>query len=179
MKTLLIINILLAYIFQLTSSIGIDQSLLIENYGFDIDSTEIDLSRKSIDSIDINTFKGFTKLEKLFLDDNKIKQLEYGLFNHLSNLKEIWLESNSIVTVDKNVFVGLNKLEKVCITDNPISLAFPNSIKPLCDTNPNCKINVNEKCFKDIQSIYIFLNIININFIKYIFFNNLSYYTRK
>ena len=179
MKTLLIINILLAYIFQLTSSIDIDQSLLIETYGFDIDSTEINLSRKSIDSIDINTFKGFTKLEKLFLDDNKIKQLEYGLFNHLSNLKEIWLESNSIVTVDKNVFVGLNQLEKVCLNDNPISVMFPSNIKPLCDTNPNCKINVNEKCFKDIQSIYIFLNIINITFIKYIFFNNLSYFTRK
>ena len=37
----------------------------------------------SIDSIEINTFKGFKKLEKLFLENNKIKQLEYGLFNEL------------------------------------------------------------------------------------------------
>jgi len=81
---------------QFSSPIGINQSLLIETYLYEIDSIEIDLSRRSIDSIDINTFKGYNKLEKLFLEDNKLKKLEYGLFNHLSNLRELWLESNII-----------------------------------------------------------------------------------
>jgi len=146
---LLIVNFLLAYIIQLTCSVGINQSILIETYLYEIDSIEIDLSRRSIDSIDVNTFKGYNKLEKLFLDDNKIRQLDYGVFNHLLNLKELWLESNNIVSIDRNVFVGLNQLEKVCLNDNPISVMFPSNIKPLCDTNPNCSIKINEKCIKD------------------------------
>ena len=148
----LLFNILLVAIIQRASSIGINQSLLIQKYGFNIDSVVIDLSERSIDTIDINTFIGFTKLEKLYLEENKIKQLENGLFNHLESLKEVWLESNIIISIDKNVFVGLNNLEKVCLKDNPISIMFPTNIKPLCDTNPMCTIKINEKCIKDIPS---------------------------
>ena len=148
----LLFNILLVAIIQLASSIGINQSLLIQKYGFNIDSVVIDLSERSIDTIDINTFIGFAKLEKLYLEENKIKQLENGLFNHLESLKEVWLESNIIISIDKNVFVGLNNLEKVCLKDNPISIMFPTNIKPLCDTNPMCTIKINEKCIKDIPS---------------------------
>jgi hypothetical protein len=38
-------------------------------------SIEIDLSKRGIDSIDINTFKGYNKLEKLFLENNKLRKL--------------------------------------------------------------------------------------------------------
>ena len=148
----LLFNILLVSIFQFASSIEINQSLLIQKYGFNIDSVVIDLSERSIDTIDINTFIGFTKLEKLYLEENKINQLANGLFNHLESLKEVWLESNNIISIDRNVFVGLNNLEKVCLKDNPISIMFPTNIKPLCDTNPMCTIKINEKCIKDIPS---------------------------
>jgi len=157
----LLIKILLVAIIQLASSIGINQSLLIQKYGFNIDSVVIDLSERSIDTIDINTFIGYTKLEKLFLEENKINQLENGLFNHLESLKEVWLESNNIISIDRNVFVGLNNLEKVCLKDNPISLMFPTNIKPLCETNPICRIKINEKCIKDIPSnkkVYLYKN---------------------
>ena len=110
------------------------------------------MSRRSIDTIDVNTFKGYNKLEKLFLDDYKLRQLDYGVFNHLLNLKELWLESNNIVSIDRNVFIGLNQLEKVCLNDNPISVMFPSNIKPLCDSNPNCNIKINEKCIRDSTS---------------------------
>jgi Leucine-rich repeat (LRR) protein len=148
----LLFNILLVAIIQLASSIGINQSLLIQKYGFNIDSVVIDLSERSIDTIDINTFIGYTKLEKLYLEENKINQLANGLFNHLESLKEVWLESNNIISIDRNVFVGLNNLEKVCLKDNPISIMFPTNIKPLCETNPMCTIKINEKCIKDIPS---------------------------
>ena len=117
-----------------------------------MNSIEIDLSVNSIDIIHIDTFKGFHKLEKLYLDYNKIKQLDYGLFTHLENLKEIWLDSNNIVSIDRNVFVGLEKLEKVCLNDNPISQMFPSNVKPLCDTNPICTVKINEKCIRDTPS---------------------------
>ena len=148
----LLLNILLVRIIQLASSIGINQSLLIQKYGFNIDSVVIDLSERSIDTIDINTFIGFKKLEKIYLEENKINQLANGLFNHLESLKEVWLESNNIISIDRNVFVGLNNLEKVCLKDNPISIMFPTNIKPLCDTNPMCTIKISEKCIKDIPS---------------------------
>ncbi len=140
---------LLASILQSTYSISINRTLLFEKYRFNVDSVVIDLSENSIDNIDINTFQGYSKLEKLFLQDNKIKTLEYSLFNNLENLKELWLENNNIISIDRNIFMGLNKLEKVCLNENPISLMFPNNIKPICDNNPNCKIKLNEKCTKD------------------------------
>jgi Leucine-rich repeat (LRR) protein len=148
----LLFNILLVAIIQLASSIGINQSLLIQKYGFNIDSVVIDLSERSIDIIDISTFIGFIKLEKIYLEENKINKLANGLFNHLESLKEVWLESNNIISIDRNVFVGLNNLEKVCLKDNPISIMFPTNIKPLCDTNQKCTIKINEKCIKDIPS---------------------------
>ena len=141
---------LLASFLQSTYSISINQTILFEKYRFNINSVVIDLSEKSIDNIDTNTFQGCNKLEKLFLQDNKIKILEYGLFNNLENLKELWLENNNIISIDRNIFIGLDKLQKVCLNENPISLMFPNNIKPLYDTpNPNCDIKINEKCIKD------------------------------
>lgn len=146
---LLIMKIfLLASFLQSTYSISINQTILFEKYRFNINSVVIDLSEKSIDNIDTNTFQGYNKLEKLFLQDNKIKILEYGLFNNLENLKELWLENNNIISIDRNIFIGLDKLQKVCLNENPISLMFPNNIKPICDNNPNCKIKINEKCTK-------------------------------
>ena len=110
---IVLVNIFFTILIQQATSIGLNQSLLVQKYGYDLNSVVIDLSENSIDIIDLNTFKGYNKLEKLHLEDNKIKQLEYGLLNHLVNLKEVWLESNNIVSIDRNVFVGLNKLEKV------------------------------------------------------------------
>ena len=161
---ILIVNIMLVFIIQRTLSVHINQTLLIEKYEFSIDSSEIDLSESSISSIDIDAFKGFNKLEKLFLQNNKLRELEYGLFNHLSNLRELWLESNNIVSINRNVFIGLNKLEKVCLSDNPISFLFPNNIKPLCETNLNCNIKINEKCTKDNTST---LKLSSFQFIDY------------
>ena len=66
-----------------------------------------------------------------------------------------------LLRCNPRVFVDLNKLEKVCLNDNPISLMFPNNIKPLCDSNPNCSIKINEKCIKE-------TTIIGNNLIKYI-----------
>ena len=150
---IVLVNIFFAILIQQATSIGLNQSLLVQKYGYDLNSVVIDLSENSIDTVDLNTFKGYIKLEKLYLEENKIKQLGYGLLNHLGeSLKEIWLQSNSIVSIDRNVFVGLKKLEKVCLSDNPISQLFPANIKTLCDTNPICTININEKCIRDITS---------------------------
>jgi hypothetical protein len=170
---IIIINyyILLTVYFKQTLSIIVNQTLLFAKYGYNKDSVIVDLSEKSIDIIDINTFQGLKSLELLFLHENKLQRLETGLFNSLNNLREIWLESNNIVSVDRTIFVGLNKLEKVCFNNNPIGLMFPINIIPLCETNPYCTIKINEKCIHtlpiSIQNINIFI-LFKIIFFKFI-----------
>ncbi len=61
----IIISILLVYIIQQTSSVGIDHSLLIETYIY-----EIDLSKRSVGSVDMNTNKDYDKFLKVFLEEN-------------------------------------------------------------------------------------------------------------
>ncbi len=156
MNRILIKSILIAlFALKQISAANINQTLLFEKYGYNKDSVLIDLSEKSIEIIDKNTFQGLTNLEILFLDENKIRRLEYGLFDGLENVREIWLEFNYIISVNKDIFEGLNKLEKVCFNDNPISIMFPNNTKQLCVRNPNCTIKINEKCIKIITSISI------------------------
>jgi Leucine-rich repeat (LRR) protein len=130
-------------------NLEINQILLIQDYKYTLNSTSIDLSGKSINLIDINTFEGYRNLEVLNLEDNKINRLDKGIFEDLINLRELYLESNIIISIEKNIFIGLNKLEKVCIHDNPISNMFPNSVKSLCDLNPKCEITINDKCLRE------------------------------
>jgi hypothetical protein len=61
----IIISILLVYIIQQTSSVGIDHSLLIETYIY-----EIDLSKRSVGSVEMNTNKDYDKFLKVFLEEN-------------------------------------------------------------------------------------------------------------
>ena len=157
MKTFII---LFAFtVVQKTVSISINQNILIDKYGYVFDSVLIDLSDENIDNIDIDTFKGYNKLEKLYLEGNKLKQINNGLFNNLTSLRELWLESNNIVAISKDIFVDLNNLEKVCFSNNPISILFPSKIKDLCYTNPNCTIKINEKCIKSNNLSIILIHI--------------------
>ena len=98
----------------------LNNSILVQQFGYSIDSSVIDLNGLSIDSIDLKTFEDYSKLEVLYLENNKITKIEYGLFNKLKNLKELWLESNNIKAIDKNSLLGLNNLKLVCLSNNPI-----------------------------------------------------------
>ena len=126
----------------------LNQSILIELYGYSINSFQIDLSGLSFDAIDLGTFVGFNNLEIIYLEDNKISKIEQGLFNDVRNLRELWLESNNINSINRNAFVGLNSLELVCLDNNPISTLFPNSLATICETNSKCKVKIFEKCIK-------------------------------
>ena len=69
---IVLVNIFFAILIQQATSIGLNQSLLVQKYGYDLNSVVIDLSENSIDIVDLNTFKGYIKLEKLYLEENKI-----------------------------------------------------------------------------------------------------------
>ena len=121
---------------------------LLNELEYDNSSIAIDLSKRSIDSIELNTFKNYGNLEIIYLQDNKLKKLENQTFKYLNNLRELWLEDNNLVDINQNVFKELYNLEKVCLFNNPISILFPSFISNLCRLNNKCKIIYIEKCEK-------------------------------
>jgi len=138
---------LISFVAFLSSIEAIQLSqILLSEYGYSNNSVLIDLSSKNIESIDVNTFIGFTNLQVLYLNKNKLSRLNEPVFKNISNLKEIWLEENSITSFSKDSFVGLVNLERICLYDNPISTLFPNLLTGLCSTSPNCKVTITEKC---------------------------------
>jgi len=138
---------LISFVAFLSSIEAIQLSqILLSEYGYSNNSVLIDLSSKNIESIDVNTFIGFTNLQVLYLNKNKLSRLNEPVFKNISNLKEIWLEENSITSFSKDSFVGLVNLERICLYDNPISTLFPNLLTGLCSTSPNCKVTIAEKC---------------------------------
>ena len=141
LKATLVLTIFLGFV----KCRDLNNAILVQQFGYSIDSSVIDLNGLSIDSIDLKTFEDYSKLEVLYLDDNKITKIEYGLFNKLTNLKELWLESNSIIAFNKNSLLGLNNLRLVCIRNNPISNLFPSSLS----VNKECIVKVFEKCIRN------------------------------
>ena len=120
--------------------------------GYDLDSVEMDLSNRSIDSIDINALEGFKNLEVLYLQDNQIRKLEKDSFKNLDKLRELWLENNSLIEIfEENTFFGLNNLEKVCLFNNPVSNLFPSVVSKLCKNNTKCRI-LTVACIKQVKS---------------------------
>jgi len=146
-------NIILAsFLFTIFSSVVkcrvLNKTILVQQFGYLEDAILIDLNGISIDSIELGTFNDFSKLEVLYLDDNKINKIENGLLNNLTSLKELWLESNTLIAIDKNSLVGLNNLQLVCLHNNPISNLFPSSLSIICETNKECNIKIFEKCIR-------------------------------
>jgi hypothetical protein len=131
---------------SLIKAIQLNQTNLINEFGYSINSNSINLSSRSIDSIEVNTFVGFSNLKVLYLQKNKLSRLTEPIFKSIFNLKEVWLEENNIISLSKDSFVGLVNLEKICLNDNPISSLFPASLATLCSTNPNCEVKITEKC---------------------------------
>lgn len=143
-----IIALKVAVIFSILCLIDgkiLNQNLLYET-GHNINSSEIDLREKSIDYIDLNTFRKFPNIQVIYLEDNKIRKIEKDLLKNLTNLRELWLEDNLLVDIDKDIFNGLNKLEKVCLFNNPIFIFFPNQMNLLCEKNLKCTVIFKEKC---------------------------------
>ena len=146
-RLILIIITILSLSTIIIKSKELNETILFETYGYSVDSIIIDLNGQSIDVIDSDTFKYYTKLKVLYLDDNKLKSINNLIFNDLNQLNEIWIESNNIIQIDKNAFIGLNNLKLICLNNNPISDMFPNKLTNLCDlNNQECQVKINEKC---------------------------------
>lgn len=148
MNFLLKTTILLCLFCETIKAIVLNQTLLVNKYGYSIESVIIDLSELSISSIELNTFDKFNKVQVLYLHNNKLSSIKSDVFSGLLSLREIWLETNNLVAIDKNVFNNLHRLDLVCLTDNPISVLYPSQVESLCAEPLKCKVKINESCKK-------------------------------
>lgn len=130
-------------------SITLNKTLVLNDFRYNYESTEIDLSNKDIDKIDHDTFTGMNSLTTLFLHKNKLSQIDEHVFKGLTNLKELWLESNYIISIDKNAFATLKNLERLCLSGNPVS--FPVYIADICKMDPKCRVQIFEKCDQTVE----------------------------
>jgi hypothetical protein len=67
-----------------------------------------------------NTFDNATTLEKLWLKDNRISELQNCSFKGANNLTEILLARNKIENIDSGAFQDLHKLKKLDLRENLI-----------------------------------------------------------
>ena len=130
----------------LINGLELNQSLLINKYGYSNESTQIYLNNQAIDFIESSTFNGFAKLESINLENNNLKRIDSLLFNGLIQVKYIYLGSNQISSIHRLAFTGLNNLELICLSKNPISLLDSTSLLLLCESNPKCNLIIHDEC---------------------------------
>lgn len=88
--------------------------------------TFLDLSNNRIKTIN-KIFKSLSKLEKIYLSNNAISNIEKGTFLNQIDLKELYLDSNFISNLDKHLFESLSNLEILSLSNNKIHDTVNNS----------------------------------------------------
>jgi Leucine-rich repeat (LRR) protein len=119
---LLHVNLLLI---QLTSSSGFDGALdknVLSSWFENIENVQdlLDLSKKIIKTIDLNSFDDFSNLNKLYLQNNEIAALQPSVFSKLVKLHVLKLNDNKLVDLDAKTFEGLGKLYKLSLKNNQL-----------------------------------------------------------
>ena len=68
----------------------------------------------------INMFSGISSCEKLFLEHNKITEIERGSFSKLNNVDTLYLNSNNLTTLKAGTFQGLLSARTLILENNTI-----------------------------------------------------------
>ncbi len=90
-------------------------------------------------TISLSSFRPFSVfLSKIY--ENKIALIKAGTFIDLKDMRYLDLSDNRIF--DTKSLNGLNELEKLLICRNPIVEFFPTTTQNLCESNPNCEIDM-------------------------------------
>ena len=99
----------------------------------------LDLGWKIIDKVHPNASESFKHLQKLYLNDNRIKHLSVDVFKSLSRLNVLYLSNNKLLTLDYNLFSPLQVLKELHISNNTIQ-----DLNPLIfEWQPSlCKLNM-------------------------------------
>ena len=128
---------------------------ILDEWGYDVNSTQknisyrgirsiqegkfdefarlekIDLNYNSFRTITMNTFRGLTNLYDLNLNYNGISSIENSSFSHLNSLKNLDLSSNNIEVINAEMFKGMKKLTRLDLFDNLIHTIEDNAFSDL------------------------------------------------
>ena len=85
---------------------------------FDIKIKYIHLSQTDIEYVGDKVFAGLKSFEKLYLTNNKIKNLHKNAFKDLENLVEICMNNNLIEHLDDDIFIWNFKLMIIYLNNN-------------------------------------------------------------
>ena len=89
--------------------------------------TRLDLSDKSIASLQSDDFDGMLSLTTLFLSNNDLTSLPSGIFSNLTSLTHLYLQNNDLSSLSGSVFDGLSSLRHVGLEDNELT-SLPSGI---------------------------------------------------
>ena len=101
----------------------------------------LDLGWNIIDKIHPNAFESFKHLQKLYLNNNRIKHLSIDVFKSLSKLNVLYLSNNKLLTLDYNLFSPLKVLNELSLSNNTIQDLDPLNF----EWQPSlCKLNISK-----------------------------------
>ncbi|XP_026752440.2 LOW QUALITY PROTEIN: protein artichoke-like [Galleria mellonella] len=113
----------------------------------------LNLSHNNINSFEILTFEGLSKLQTLYLSNNKLKDIGHTLMR-FSDLLDLTLDNNEITVIIEPNFKVMSKLEKLNLSSNVIQ-------------------DIEETAFQNLSDLQV-LDLSNnkITFLSNIFFKN-------
>ncbi|KAL8219698.1 UNVERIFIED_CONTAM: hypothetical protein K2H54_031354 [Gekko kuhli] len=94
-------------------------------------TTVVNVSHNSIQSLPYGSFRHLPKLRILQLSFNKIQSIEGGAFENLMALETLNLSSNRLINVSRDVFHGLAGLTYLLLHNNQLKTIRPDTFGPL------------------------------------------------
>lgn len=79
----------------------------------------------------VDMFANMSKLERLYLDGNKITHFQPGLFDGLASLEQLYLGGNRLKSLEPNVFQGLSSLKVLRLNYNQLESLDPQALAGL------------------------------------------------
>jgi hypothetical protein len=105
--------------------------------------TSIDLRSREYIDIALGTFNNLSILNRLYLENNRIRKLQPGIFNNLLNLKKLLLKDNQIRELKVGIFNNLPSLILLDLQDNEIQELYPDTFINLPELK-ELKLNNNQ-----------------------------------
>uniref|UniRef100_UPI00398EF0D9 slit homolog 2 protein isoform X1 n=1 Tax=Pristiophorus japonicus TaxID=55135 RepID=UPI00398EF0D9 len=92
---------------------------------------KINLSNNKITDIEEGVFEGATGVNEVLLTGNRLETVHRKMFKGLDSLKTLMLRSNKISCVSNNTFTGLSSVRLLSLYDNQITTISPGAFDTL------------------------------------------------
>ena len=124
-----------------------------------VNLVRVGLNNLSIDTVDSSYFKQNTKLQTIYLTNNKISILPFDVFTNLKSLYILDLSNNQISALDNRTFFGLNDLYYIYFQGNQLTKIAPRTFHNLSslsflELSNNLISEIDGSAFSGSKSLY-------------------------